>query len=162
LAEEFAARLVNGRVDRQTGWDVVRPDGTTVEVKFRSLGFGAKGKSGHTVVLRPVQDFSEKEADNLFLFAYNPALKSVDLFSFPKEVYKSAGAYIYYSTASGDYTENGGKKFLVDRKMIQPALVYSNHRLKEMQTFGVTFSDIESQEAKKLMAELQALKLTFF
>ena len=163
LAEEFTARLVNGCIDRQSGWDVVRPNGSTIEVKFRSLGFSSPGKSGNTITLRPTPDLLNKEADELFLYTYNPTTKEVDLFIFPKEVYKERGAYVYYSTTENAYTEAGGKKFLVDRDTTAPGVVYVNYAIQQMQTFGVRFSDIpmESQEAKEMLAQLQSCKISF-
>jgi hypothetical protein len=117
--------MVKGKHDPQTGWDVVRPNGDTIEVRYRSLSFPTKADSGHTVSMTP-KDLSDKTASELFLYVYNPTLERVDLFIFPKKIYKK-GVTVRYSTNQQDYTPCGGKSFQAWEEPFEPWDVFSGY-----------------------------------
>ena len=134
LAEKFTSLAVNGKHDPQTGWDVVRPDGTKIEVRYRSLSFPTKDDSSNKVSMT-WKELEDKTAEELFLYVYNPSLKSVDLFIYPKKIYKE-GVTVRYSTARQDYTSSGGGTFRVDREKVKPEVVRGNHLLQYAKESG--------------------------
>jgi hypothetical protein len=100
------------------------------------------------------KDLADKTAEELFLYTYNPSNKEVDLFVFPQRVYKN-GVTIRYSTAQGDYTPSGGKEFQVERKKINPEIVYNFSLLRRAQHFNMNitgaFTNEEIAELKRML-----------
>jgi len=104
LAETYAAKLYKADIDRRSGHDLIRPNGETIEVRFRRL-YEDSSSSGLTSC---IDKLLAKTANKLCVLIYNPATETLDRFEYNQGEFGER-VTIRWSVRNGDYTEGGGK-----------------------------------------------------
>lgn len=105
LGEEFAAKLYKAKIDRQSGYDLVREDGETIEVRFRRL-YQDSASSGYQTC---IDKLNGKTASRLCVLVYNPITETLDGFEYNRREYGER-VTIRWSCRDSNYTDYGGKR----------------------------------------------------